>query len=125
MVYQRIAEDLEYQAGIAHFLSALRLVEFRKQQYNEALKLYDDSLSITGKLGDESLIANTFHQIAAIKVKQRKYDEALKLYDDSLFKAIKLGDQVGEASTRTEIARLLIQSKERTSKHYHMPTKHI
>ena len=78
----------------------------QKGGYDEALKLYKQSLEIHKKLSDQGGVSYTLHQIANIHHGKGEYDEALKLYNLSLEIKEKLGDQSGIASTLGQIGKL-------------------
>jgi tetratricopeptide (TPR) repeat protein len=53
-------------------------------RYEEAVKMYQDSLKINEELGNKSGIAGTLHQLGNVHYVQGRYEEAVKMYQDSL-----------------------------------------
>ena len=74
-------------------------VHYVQGRYEEAEKLYQDSLKIDKELGDKSGIAITLHQLGMIHQKQGRYEEAVKMYHDSLKINEALGNKSEIAST--------------------------
>ena len=88
------AADLIRQAHVAMSLG----------HYDEARSLYQRSLDIKRKLGDQRVIAGSFHQLGRLAQDQGDLDEACSLYQQSLDIARKLGDQSGIASSLHNLA---------------------
>jgi tetratricopeptide (TPR) repeat protein len=65
--------------------------------YDQARSLYQHSLKIAAKLGNQAGIASSLHQLGGIAQAQGDYDQAQSLYQQSLEIKEKLGDQAGIA----------------------------
>jgi tetratricopeptide (TPR) repeat protein len=70
-------------------------MEQGRGRYDEASKLYYESLEISRRLSDQSGIANTIHQLGIIKQRRGEYDKAKKLHQESLDIYRRLGEQAG------------------------------
>lgn len=64
---------------------------------DEASRLYQQSLEIAEKLGNQSGIASSLHQLGIIAQEQGDYATARRLYQRSLEIKEKLGNQAGIA----------------------------
>jgi tetratricopeptide (TPR) repeat protein len=90
-------------AGLAHNLA---IVHYRRGELESAQRLYDESLEIKKRLGNQNGIAVTLHQLAILAQAQGELEEARRLYDESLEIKKKLGDQNGIAITLHQLGRL-------------------
>jgi tetratricopeptide (TPR) repeat protein len=72
----------------------------------EARRLYDESLEIKRRLGNQSGIAITLHELGRLAQNEGKLTEARRLYDESLEIARRLGDQSGIAITLGQLGLL-------------------
>ncbi|MDT5296354.1 MAG: MalT-like region, partial [Acidobacteriota bacterium] len=52
-------------------------------ELEEARRLYDESLEIAKRLGDQSGVASTLDQLGRLAQEQREMKEARRLYDES------------------------------------------
>jgi tetratricopeptide (TPR) repeat protein len=78
-------------------------------EYDEALKLYELSLSNANLLGNQLIIAETLNGIARVYYERGYYDEALKKNEERLTIEEKTGHQMGIAITKGEIGRIYIK----------------
>src|SRR5579859_5545853 len=68
-------------------------------EYKQARQLYQKSLQIFERLGDQSGRATTLHALGVIAQDQGDYPQASQLYEESLQIYERLGDQRGRATT--------------------------
>jgi len=71
----------------------------KKLDYDQAMKLFNESLKISRQIGDRRSTARTLHNMAMIHDKKRDYDQAMKLYNESLEISRQIGDQSMTATT--------------------------
>ena len=79
--------------GFAGILHSLGMIHQDQGNYEEAVKLYNQSLKIAEELGNKSGIAHTLHNLGTIHQDQGNYEEAVKLYNQSLKIAEELGNK--------------------------------
>ncbi|KKG01772.1 hypothetical protein DU31_17945 [Methanosarcina mazei] len=91
---------------IAAVLHAIGIIHQDQGNYEEAVKLYNQSLKIKEELGDKSGIASTLHQLGNIHYFQGNYEEAVKLYNQSLRITEEIGDKSGIASTLHQLGTI-------------------
>ena len=77
-----------------------------KRLFNEAEKLFSESLTLQRKLGDNPGIAYTLHRKGMLAREQNDVVKAEQFYKDSLAIRRKLEDKKGIAETLIEIAKL-------------------
>jgi tetratricopeptide (TPR) repeat protein len=90
----------------AQALSELGNITLSQGDYQEARRLYGQSLDIFARLGDQSRRANILHQLGMIALLQGDYQEARRLYGQSLETAERLGDQSGRATTLGQLGMI-------------------
>jgi tetratricopeptide (TPR) repeat protein len=101
-----ISEQLGDKSGIASTLHQLGIIHQNQGNYDEAIKLYQQSLMISEQLGDKSGIASTSYQLGNMNALQGNYEEAIKMYQQSLMISEQLGDKSGIASTMGQLGRI-------------------
>jgi tetratricopeptide (TPR) repeat protein len=74
----------------------------------EAIALYEESLTIKRSIGNQQGIAVTLHEIANVYRNQGKVDEALALYEESLTIKRSIGNVQGIASTLAMLAQIIV-----------------
>ena len=77
-------EELGDKSGIASTLGQLGMIHQKQDNYEEAIKKYNQSLKMFEELGDKSRIAATLHQLGMISEEQKDYNTALHNYFISL-----------------------------------------
>jgi tetratricopeptide (TPR) repeat protein len=100
--FDNVKDYKHYAIALQHRADILRI----KGEYNESLKLCNQSLSISKELGDQFGTARTLHQIAMIYYSKGEYNESLKLCNQSLSISKELGDKVGIAGTLQLVANI-------------------
>jgi tetratricopeptide (TPR) repeat protein len=90
----------------ADALHNLGIIHYAQGRYEEAEKMYQESLKLAKELGDKSGIAITLHQLGMIHQDQGRYEEAEKMYQESLKIAKELGDKSGIASTLHQLGNI-------------------
>jgi tetratricopeptide (TPR) repeat protein len=102
----KAARNSTVNDSIAAFTHNAAVMYQNRGEIEEARKLYNESLEIEKKLGNQRGIASTLHNLASLSQAEGKLEEARKLYDESLEIAKKLGDQGGIAITLHQLAML-------------------
>jgi tetratricopeptide (TPR) repeat protein len=87
-------------------LHHLGMIHQDQGRYEEAVKLYEESLKLAKELGNKSGIAITLHQLGMIHQDQGRYEEAVKLYEESLKLAKELGNKSGIAITLHQLGNV-------------------
>jgi tetratricopeptide (TPR) repeat protein len=95
--------DGRTRAGALHNLGAV-LESFGN--YEEAEKLYRQSLDIAEKIGDTAGVASSLHQLGIIQQYRGNYEEAEKLYRQSLDIKKEIGDTAGVASSLHQLGMI-------------------
>jgi tetratricopeptide (TPR) repeat protein len=90
----RAAYNQRDEAAIARFAHNTAITFKRRGEIEKARRLYDESLDIEKKLGNQSGIAISLQALGGLAHAQGELDEARRLYDESLEIAKRLGDQV-------------------------------
>jgi tetratricopeptide (TPR) repeat protein len=85
--------------GAAALLHNLGVLYQSLGDYDEAHRLYEQSLEIKKEFGDRSGIAMTLHQLGMLAYLQGDYKKARSKYEESLYIAKELGNKPGIAST--------------------------
>jgi tetratricopeptide (TPR) repeat protein len=81
-------------------------------EYEEARRLYNESLVIKERLGDQGGRASTLHQLGMMAQAQGEYEGARRLYNESLAVFERLGSQGGRASTLHALGNIAYQQGE-------------
>ncbi|HEV7857887.1 MAG TPA: toll/interleukin-1 receptor domain-containing protein [Pyrinomonadaceae bacterium] len=100
------ARNSAVEREIAAFTHNVAAMYQERGEVEEARKLYDESLAISKKLGNQILIASTLHQLGKLAQEQGKLEEARKVYDESLQISKKLGNQNIIANTLHHLAAI-------------------
>ena len=85
-------DNLEEKATI---LQAIGIAYQRLNRQDEALRNYQESLAIKGRLGDKRGMAASLNMIAQIQERLGKPDQALKSYEEALQLRREIGDKKG------------------------------
>jgi tetratricopeptide (TPR) repeat protein len=80
-----------------------------REDYEEAMKLYQQSVEIAEVLGDLQGKSTALHNVAQIYVAQGYYDEAMKLYQQSLEISEDMDYLHGKAATLFRIAEVRLK----------------
>ena len=72
-----IRRQLGEQGGIAGALNNIATIHYWKGEYDQALKLYNQSLEITRQLGEQYMIGVTLNNIALVLFMKEEYEESL------------------------------------------------
>jgi len=94
------------EALTARALHQLGIIAQAQGEYAEARRLYQQSLEIKARLGDQGGKATTLHQLGMIAQTQGDYAEARRLYQQSLETFERLGDQSGKASSLGQLGTI-------------------
>jgi tetratricopeptide (TPR) repeat protein len=100
------ARTLQDGAAIDRFTHNIAVMYQNRGDLNEARRLYDESFDIKKRLGNQSGIAITLHQLGRLAEIEGDSAEARRLYNESLDITKKLGDQSGIASTLHQLAMI-------------------
>jgi tetratricopeptide (TPR) repeat protein len=101
-------ETVESATGVvkAAVLHHLGNIHYAQGRYEEAEKMYQESLKINEELGNKSGIASTLGQFGNIHYAQGRYEEAEKMYQESLKLEEELGDKSGIATTLHQLGMI-------------------
>jgi tetratricopeptide (TPR) repeat protein len=101
-----LAEKLNLPLNKTHFLDFLGMINLIQGKYEDALKLYQESLlidekfeNLNGKTGDLSNIGSVFLSLG-------KYDEAFKKFEEALLICEKTGDLESKITNLNNIGRI-------------------
>ena len=109
--YQRASDscpddDASQKAFIFHCLGMLKVQQGQVQQ---AIDLYQQSLTIYESIGDVQGKAATLHQMAGIYAQQGQVQQAIDLYQQSLALKESIGNVQGKAATLHQMAGIYAQ----------------
>jgi tetratricopeptide (TPR) repeat protein len=93
----------DVKAAALHHLGVIHQDQGR---YEEAVKMYQESLKINEERGNKSGIASTLHQLGNVHYLQGRHEEAVKIYHDSLKIEEELGNKSGIASTLHQLGMI-------------------
>jgi tetratricopeptide (TPR) repeat protein len=96
----------ERQARLQVALKMARLHE-SLGDYNQARRLYEESLHIAEELGDRAGVARVLHNLGVLAQQQGDYGQAWQFYEESLRIAEELGDRAGVASLLHNLGSVL------------------
>ncbi|WP_153009744.1 tetratricopeptide repeat protein, partial [Mastigocoleus testarum] len=99
----------EDEGGTAFIFHHLAIIYQQQGKVNEAISLYQQSLDIKEKIGNQQGKAASLHQLAIIYQQQGKVNEAIALHQQSLDIKEKIGDQQGKAASLHRLARIYAQ----------------
>ena len=91
---------------MAATLHQLATIEHDKGNYDEAKRLYEESLTIDRKLGNQSGIATTLGQLGRLAEDQKDLDVAEKYYQQALEIFEKLGEKPNIDLARRALERI-------------------
>lgn len=95
--------DVQSQAECFHMMGN---ISYFLGNYNEAIRLYEESLSIREKADDKKNIASGLNNIANVYNKLGEYKKAVQYYEKSLAIKELIDDQKGIASSLKNIATI-------------------
>lgn len=84
----------------------LAVVAHQQGDYEQARRLYQESLAIAEELGDRPGISKTNHQLGILAQDHGEYDEARRLYEESLAIDEELGNRPGIAVSKHQLGML-------------------
>jgi tetratricopeptide (TPR) repeat protein len=102
----KCARDLSDEVQIAHFSHNLAITYQDRGELLKARQLYNESLELNKRLGNQGGISGSLHQLALLAQVQGELEEARRLYNESLEIKKRLGNQGGIAITLHQLASL-------------------
>lgn len=102
----RAVSEMKDEGAAGAFANNVAVIYERRGDTKEARLLYNRSLEIKKKLGDEKGIAVTLHELGRLAQNHGELEEAREFYSQSLEIARRLGNQQNIASTLHELGRL-------------------
>lgn len=103
-----LANQLNYQSGIANALNNIAYVCSNRGDANKALELYERSLKIQMQLHDENGIAIAYNNIGYIHNNLGDISKALTYHNKSLTIREKIGDKKGLTYSYNEIGHIFL-----------------
>jgi tetratricopeptide (TPR) repeat protein len=100
------ARQTKDERRIAMFNHNIGIIYSYRGEYDQARRLYDESMEIKKRLGNQSGIAISLHQLGRLAQDQGEMEEARRLYNESLEIKRRLGDQSGISDTLHQMGRL-------------------
>ncbi len=100
------ARHSEIENLIATWTHNLATMRQRRVELESARLLYNESLEIKRRLGDQNGVASTLYQLAMLAQDQGDIEESQRLYTESLEISKQLGNQWGIALISQELGRL-------------------
>lgn len=97
------------QAATIHLLGN---IAYAQKNYSEARQLYQWSLDIFKRVGNEAEQATIFHSLGNAAYSQRNYPKAREFYEQSLTLKESLGDKVGQGQSLGQLG--MIAQKQRS-----------
>ncbi|OYD87779.1 hypothetical protein CDG77_27500 [Nostoc sp. 'Peltigera membranacea cyanobiont' 213] len=97
------AEDVAELASIYYHFGILKAT---KGEVDEAIALFNQSLSINERIGNVEGKAATLHQLARIYANKGEVDEAIALFNQSLSINEHIGNVLGKSATLHQLARI-------------------
>lgn len=95
----KAARSSQDEADVANLAHNVAFIYQLLGELEKARRLYNESLEIEKRRGNQSGVAITLHQLGWLAQDQGEYDEARRLYDESLDIHKRLGDPSGVAVT--------------------------
>jgi signal transduction histidine kinase len=106
-----LAENINFENGIAGAYNNMGIFYFYQNDYPEALKNYLASLNVREKIGDNQGIADCYHNIGYVYHNQGNYPEAIKNYFASIRAKEKTGDKGGMARSYGNIGLIYLDER--------------
>jgi len=102
----QIARKREQKDFEVSFLTNIGLVYTDQGKWEEALRVYQDALTLAKQLGHPQVQANALMNIGNVYKAQGKWEEALGVYQDALALNKQLGDPLGQANVLVNIGNV-------------------
>jgi len=106
---RRAAQSARNRSLLAGCSRNLGIAAEQQGDYEEARRLYQESLTIEEELGDRLGIALSKHELGVLAQGQGDYREARRLYQESLAIREELGDRLGMAMAKGQLATLALR----------------
>ncbi|GAB5490940.1 MAG: hypothetical protein Phog2KO_11550 [Phototrophicaceae bacterium] len=94
-----IAQKIEYSRGEGNTLVALGDVHLRKNEYELAVKRYEEALPLYEAIGDRLGEGNTLQALGDVHYMRDEYELAVKRYEEALPLYEAIGARLGEGNT--------------------------
>ncbi len=98
--------------GLARAYSGLANMAAWREAWPEAIRYYEDALSIYQEIGEELQIGVTLGNLGTIYHAMGAYDQAQRLYEASLALSHRLDDRLGETYTLLNLGEMAFDRKE-------------
>jgi CHAT domain-containing protein/lipopolysaccharide biosynthesis regulator YciM len=105
-IAQNLAEKMGDNARLSLSLDRIGNTDFRRDNYEEALKSLRRSLELREQLGDKGRIAETLYNTGQVYEWQEKYDLALEFYSKALALSEEVKERAVEGSTLRNIGNV-------------------
>lgn len=119
-IAQGVAEKINDRALLALALDRMGNANFRRSDYEQALRLHQRSLEIREQLGDKAAIAETLNNMGLVNQRQENDERAMELYRQALALSEEVGEHRVAANTLTNIGHVFrAQGKyDQAAEHY-------
>ncbi|PKP54477.1 MAG: hypothetical protein CVT90_01085, partial [Candidatus Altiarchaeales archaeon HGW-Altiarchaeales-3] len=87
----------------AEILHTLGNAQYKLNEWDDAIKCYEESMGIFKKLGDQHSYSQSIGNLGLVYSKQGRWDDAIKCYEESMGIKKKLGDQHGYSNSLTNL----------------------
>jgi predicted ATPase/class 3 adenylate cyclase len=111
----RLVERLELRERLPGSLSRLGLIAWRRRQYEEATRIFEESLSVAREVGIEEDIALGAHYVAMVRGSLGDFDHALPRLFEALDAYTRLGKDSNRAATLCTIGAVKMCSGDNES----------
>jgi tetratricopeptide (TPR) repeat protein len=104
--YQELKRGEREDLALAATLHRLGNLRYHLGEYDEASRLYQESLKIMKELGDEPAVSASLHNLGALAQDQGNYEEARRYYEESLKIEKELGNRAGVSKSLNQLGSL-------------------
>ena len=101
-----LAEEHDYDAGVAYLYRDRGLIAYRHQDLAAALRAYETGLSYARRDGGERVIARLYNDMAIVLTKMGRHEEALEAFRANLELARRLNEFAGISAALNNIGFL-------------------
>ncbi len=108
--YQELPRGERTDRSLASVLRSLGNIRYLLGEYNEAHRLYQESMKISQDLGDKSGVSRSLHQLGNLAYVTGDLAEARRLYQESLKISQDLGDKSSVSTSLHQLGMIWLMS---------------